>query len=294
MKNILLFIAASIAFVSCDVIDEPYLENPVIPGDTTTPVIIPDIPRRVLLEEFTGYRCANCPQAADLMKQLKGDNDPGRVELLTIHWGVFANPTGIYSNEVDLTNEAAKQIHDLLGVNSYPRIAVSRKVVDGQFTISPGKMEQSMNELLFNGEVGDEGTTDNLADMDVWTEATLNGATISIESNVFYVQDSDPNHHIVHYIVEDSIVGSQLDDRKKPDTHVPDYIHTNTLRDAVNGFFGEPVSETVIPRGDTISFSHTYNVTEFSWQPDQLMILTLITDDSGGEVLQVYKTKVVE
>ena len=179
----------------------------------------------------------------------------------------------------------------MIGVNSYPRIAVSRREFNGQRAVSAGKMEESMLELLFTST--DEDAEVLLADMDIETEATLTGNTLTVLSDILYVATSQEDHHIVHYIIQDSIVAAQLDTRQKPDNLVVNYVHTNTLVGNVNGFFGEPLSATILSRGDTLSLTHSTNIGSEHWDREKLMILSLITDGAGGEVLQLYKTKVV-
>jgi len=276
MKKIFLLIISVFVASSCDQIDRPYGEV-VGPIDTT---VSETILKTVVMEEFTGYRCANCPTAADDMKRLRQLN-PGRVELVTIHTGGFAIPYGIYENEKDFRNSTADEISKLYEVNAYPRIAVSRRQFDGQFALPAGKMEDAMKDVLAEE-----------AALGITTEATLVGNTIDISTELKYIIDSSPSDHVVHYVLEDSVVAAQLDDRKKPNTLVVDYIHTNNLRDNVNGNFGVPVSESVIAAGDSITLTDTYNIANEEWDKEQLLILTMVTEGSGGAVRQAYKTKV--
>ena len=52
------------AFItSCDIIDEPYREK-------TTQDTTKTVKRKILLEEFTGFRCKNCPHAAETIHSL--------------------------------------------------------------------------------------------------------------------------------------------------------------------------------------------------------------------------------
>ena len=61
MKKLLYIFIAAIVLSSCDVISE---------GDRIIPVEVILGERRVLLEEFTGFRCVNCPSAATIAHEL--------------------------------------------------------------------------------------------------------------------------------------------------------------------------------------------------------------------------------
>ena len=80
MKKYLYFILSALAFTSCDVI-----------GDTErfTEIEMPVFERRVLLEDFTGQKCRNCPKAhreISSLKEVYGDN----LIAVSIHAGGYA------------------------------------------------------------------------------------------------------------------------------------------------------------------------------------------------------------
>ncbi len=65
MKKIFYIISIIILyiFVSCDKVEPPYIENPVIIDTNNN-----EGTKRVLIEEFTGHLCPNCPEAAHITK----------------------------------------------------------------------------------------------------------------------------------------------------------------------------------------------------------------------------------
>jgi thiol-disulfide isomerase/thioredoxin len=81
-KNISILAAVLIAasMFSCDKIEPPYRQGGVVTAE-----------RKVLLEDYTGSRCVNCPSAARIahdLKQVYGEN----LIVLGIHTGFFAFP----------------------------------------------------------------------------------------------------------------------------------------------------------------------------------------------------------
>jgi len=72
---------------SCDKIDPPFIE----PGGAGNPNTGTEVVRKILLEDFTGHTCGNCPRAAETtetLKQLYGD----QLIVIGVHMGWFAIP----------------------------------------------------------------------------------------------------------------------------------------------------------------------------------------------------------
>jgi len=90
MKKINLIIftifTLSLTFLTscCDKIDEPYMNT----GDGG---IVGDTVRKVLLEDFTGHYCVNCPAAHVIIEGLEKVY-PKRIVPVVIHAGFFAKP----------------------------------------------------------------------------------------------------------------------------------------------------------------------------------------------------------
>ena len=101
MKKINLIVTLAIllcAFVSCDKIEGPYIT----PDESVeTNVEFPDIDpnnvfRKVLIEEYTGHRCTNCPDGHRELASLHeryGDT----LVAIGIHAGTFALPAAAAS-----------------------------------------------------------------------------------------------------------------------------------------------------------------------------------------------------
>ena len=80
INQITIIIAVILVIVSCDKVNDVRDPNAeVIKGN-----------RKVLVEDYTGHKCGNCPAAADTLKYLT-KKYPGQVIALAIHAGFFAN-----------------------------------------------------------------------------------------------------------------------------------------------------------------------------------------------------------
>ena len=88
MNRFFYVIIATIFMNSCEVIEGPYMNGTIDPIDTTNNVYV----KNILIEDFTGHTCKNCPDAArelDAIHDVYGSQIIG----LAIHAGqTFARP----------------------------------------------------------------------------------------------------------------------------------------------------------------------------------------------------------
>ncbi|MFO8067267.1 MAG: hypothetical protein R6U11_06770, partial [Bacteroidales bacterium] len=127
---LLVFSALIFSFTACDKVEPPYMNEDAGQNDEDTVVV-----RKILLEEFTGHQCPNCPEGMKTANQLKsvyGD----RFLIMSIHTGLFARPTpGDFEN--DYRTEAGDGIAEFFGINQFPVGIVNRTEFDGSTMMSP-------------------------------------------------------------------------------------------------------------------------------------------------------------
>lgn len=99
-NNLLLGFVILLILGACDKIDKPR-EN------TTSLIGVNYIERdnyavagfnKVLLEDYTGHTCGNCPRAAEKAEELKTLYKDSLI-VIAVHAGSFANPTSSYPND---------------------------------------------------------------------------------------------------------------------------------------------------------------------------------------------------
>jgi hypothetical protein len=86
-------------------------------------------------------------------------------------------------------------------------------------------------------------------------------------------------------LVEDSIVDWQ---RWLPHTpeFVPDYVHRNVLRGAINGSFGEVISPGSIAAGVIKLNGHSF-ILNANWNPSHCKVIAFVFDSNDKKILQV-------
>ena len=112
MKKILLFaLGITTLLSSCDVLEGPFDEKVTI--DTTA-----GPKRKILLEDFTGHTCGNCPCAA--YEAIRLDTTyKGRIIVVASHVGFFAEP---YTNgtkfRTDFRTPAGTEVNDYFQIDA--------------------------------------------------------------------------------------------------------------------------------------------------------------------------------
>ena len=146
--------------------------------------------RGVLIEEFTGRLCVNCPYGHMIANAIVDDN-PGKAWAGNIHGGGFA-PTS-YPN---FNTSHAQSIINAFGVTGYPQGVVNRST---SYALSRGEWTVEANEQM-----------GQLAECNVGGQIVINKktrmATLSLE--VYYTSNSAANmNYLTVMMLQDSILG---------------------------------------------------------------------------------------
>ena len=225
--------SAIISLVSCDKIYPPYM-NVTDVSDCS----VPDFPadthhvKTVLLEEFTGHKCINCPEAAFYIHQIKQDYGE-KIITLAIHAGGYATPdeTGDYA--LDLTTDIGTDYNSHFSINSWPRAMFNRDTINNQRTFGnssswDGLIAQIINQpaKIFIQIINDYDNTNR---------------KLCTHVKVTFLEDMDINTKLVVLLAEDSISGFQKNNNTTygavPD--ISNYIFNDVLRESFNSAYGE-------------------------------------------------------
>ncbi len=259
------------AFFSCDIVEPPYKKNSsVTPVDTTK--------RKVLVEDFTGFRCGNCPEASHKAEQI-AELYPDRVILLALHAGPLSIPTP--TRKYDFRTPETREIGDYYGLIATPYGMVSRRKFNGQTLQAPSAWAGFTEETL---------QLEALLKINLTGSYNESSREITANLKLDYIKDSELSHYYAVYIVEDSIVQYQQDDRQFPNIHVNDYVHNHVMRGSMNGTWGLPVSNSIIKAGSSTDLQLKYTIPENKdWRPKKLSLIAIVQNNETKEVLQVEK-----
>ncbi len=262
MKKIYLILSTLclLALASCD--DVPVSER-------LTYVEPPEVGRAVLIEDFTGQYCVNCPRATEEIERLVEQYGDSVVIAVAIHSGPFSKQKGTPS---PLYTEVGDMYFTHWGLSAQPVGLVDR--IFGGMAFSFTDWGAGVNYELTNSKAPVTFVTSTTLDKDT-RQASIEVQTIGLDS----VKVSGK---LQVWLVEDSIDNFQLMPDGSTQEH---YNHMHVLRACVNDPWGDGL---YVYRGEVVT--NTYNITlDPAWVPEHCAIVTFLYDDSG--VRHVSKTK---
>ncbi len=255
LKYILLALSTT-ALVACDEIaeNERYVE--------VDPI---EAKRNVLIEDFTGQACPNCPEAHEVADALMSQY-PDNVITVCIHAGTFAWTEGTKSYPTFKTAEGDTYAREA-GVTEYPSGIINRR---------GGTQSYSEWATIVGEEMAEE--TDCM--MTLAPVFNADSTEISIETTV--TTSSDVAGKLQLWVTESGIVSRQ----KHGASWITNYVHNHIYRASVNGMGGEDVT---LQPFETVTSQHTQAVRE-DWNGKNLAIVAFVYNSDG--VLQVVEKKV--
>ncbi|MDE6271345.1 MAG: Omp28 family outer membrane lipoprotein [Muribaculaceae bacterium] len=250
-RKIVFSLALGAALAACDSIpaDDRYIEVEAV-----------KVERTVLLEDFTGQNCVNCPSAHTIIEALE-EQYAGHLVAVSIHAGVF----GISADNkryTGLMQEEGNVYNDRYGIDEYPK-----GVVDGHTppinadqwaaAVYTDIQQTTPLSITLDAAVGDDGELD-------------------IDCTLSVTEDVDGTLYV--WLTESGIVARQED---KDLGRIPDYVHNNVFRACVNGVDGEGVALRI---GEPHSVSYTLpvkNTDTEKWNPANMAAVAFVKNASG-------------
>jgi hypothetical protein len=279
MKRILtLLLSAGISaliFSGCDQVDPPYTNTNV---DTTgsTPQS-----QKVLLEDYTGHKCGNCPRAtrsAYDLKAIYGD----RLIILAVHAGFFAG-TNIPPFTYDFKCTEGVQLDTDFGVSAAgnPNGLVNRRQVSGSYIIDYLDWGSQVSSIL--GSNPDSPVI-------IEIENSYNASTRELETtvNTEFMSSLSGSYTLTVYLAEDSIINWQKDYDVTPND-IPNYAHREVLRGSMNGTYGTALSASSQGSTATNVFTKTLDA---GWDENHMTVIAFVSDASTKEIIQVQQTEI--
>lgn len=258
--------------------------------------IMPTIPdavvsdRVVLIEEFTGVGCQNCPGGSVELGNLL-EIYPNNLIAVSIHAGFFSKENKWHPDQrFDLRCEDGISLtEEYFGGEpfAYPSATINRELSTTNSLFVglqqwPGKITSELEE---------ETSAFLLIDH------SYNSASRELTMDLFVdvIKDLPADVRLSIMITESDIVDYQLDINAPGDGWVSDYVHKHVLRDMITSFEGEDLSNGVTIRGSNIKNSFTYEVPA-DFVPENCEVIAFIHRNTTEtrEVLQAASAHLVE
>jgi hypothetical protein len=272
-----IIVAILVLMISCH--EEPIRITPIKPEPTE---------RKVLIEEFTGVRCVNCPQGTDEILNLQsiyGDN----LIAVAIHAGFFAQKYN--DSKFDFKTQEGQQLEEWMGAPlGYPSAVINRK-----------KFQDEQNLQLVRqkwaGFIAAEVNTPPA--VKITQEVTYDAVKRELSAKIILLAEQDIQQpvRLSVMLTEDNIIDPQAD-VAAPGGRATEYVHKHVLRAMLTNFDGNPLAdsmdkEQVIER----TFRYTLPHSDLPWwKPQDIKVVSFITSTSPqgpGEVLNAEQTSLM-
>ncbi len=266
----LFIIVLTIFTISCDEVSKPYLQdNGSTPIDTS-------IKKKILLEDYTGFKCGNCPYAHQTIHNLT-DKYPENIVPIAVHCSFFAMPDP--KHNYDFRTTIGTEWDNFFGLSSsgLPKGMINRiGFLNNEHILNHDSWEQVINQAL---------STDAIVNINL--DANLQGNTINIKVDYNYKTKLTNYHNLNVLIVEDSIVQYQKWYGHDPED-VDDYLHMHVLRANVNNTWGDKLDS----QSGTKNYS--FNIPDgVDWKTKNLKVVAFISDVGNTyEVFQAEETAI--
>ncbi|MBR2052117.1 MAG: Omp28 family outer membrane lipoprotein [Bacteroidales bacterium] len=290
MRKLLSIIAVSffmMGMTACDVIDEQdYIKNnggitppehpepdPGETGDFTTS-------KCVLLEDYTGVRCVNCPKAAVIALGLQ-EQYGHSVVVLGVHSGFYSTPIGGFPN---FKSTEGDEWYSFFGFIENPIGTVNRKLNSGVYGLGFADWADAVATTL------QEEATVGMASNVEYDETSRN---LKVDISSKALVELPDTYSLTVCIMEDSIVGKQSIEKVNPDDPevIENYVHRHVFRKTMNGAWGEEINTTAIAPEDVITKSYTTTL-DAAYNADNCYIIAYVSNSNTKEVLQVIEKKI--
>ncbi|MBK7476811.1 MAG: Omp28-related outer membrane protein [Haliscomenobacter sp.] len=232
-------------------------------------------PQMVLIEEFSGVRCVNCPAGSAELEQL-AKIYPGRLVVVSIHAGFFSNPYA--ENRYDFRTAEGNNLINLLGQPlGYPSAVINRKKFEGETDLQ-------LSRTQWAGFIAQELNKTSTVDLKV--TSTFNAGTRELRADVDVKRLdnlADPGTlRLSVFLTENDIQDTQLTPEGKKD----DYLHRHVLRKALTPFDGAPVGGELTAVGVSVRRSFVFTMPQ-GWRPEACMLVAAVhRSGDSWEVLQ--------
>lgn len=296
----------SFLLLNCDRVKDPIIEktsgneriDQYYPGDPSTyqdSIVFPDntnTNRNVLIEDYTGHLCNNCPPAAETAKTIE-ENNPGRVFALGVHAGGATNtfqqtPNDTY--KIDYTTDFGTAYSvEIPGFFGNPQGMVSRVEKDGSLWLFQSEWESAANTLLTTNELK--------ANIQIKTEYFEETGGIFVHYEVEALEDLDPEARVLILLAEKKVVSPQ----KMPDgTTNYNYEHHNVLSGKLSlgsSIWGERLSNTGLKSGEKIQGLAINGINEMNTRRtinadagnDLMVFAIVLTADISTNNFEIYQ-----
>lgn len=266
-------------FSACDTIPEE--ERLIRIQETTEEVPIAPGPskQRVLLEDYTGWRCTNCPSAAKTIAGLQ-EKFSDNLVVMAIHGTSFARPNA-ENHLMDLRTPQGNAWIEEFGISGLPIGMVNRNTFSGSLQVLPANWESSISSILSDKKK-------HVTDFNMGISLKSKENRILVSTETIFLQDYSGALNLSLVVIENQIHGVQKNDDPAVGAvpRIDDFIFNHVMRN--HGSFDNTLMKNDEHRvaGDTIKKSYELTASE-EWNLKNCQVVGFLSSPTTKEIIQV-------
>lgn len=264
----IIYLILLLVVAACEVIPE---------SERIVEVEIAPAKKRVLLQEFTGWQCVNCPQAAEIAHSLKatyGDN----FVVVALH-PYNHNFTDPGAKGPDFRTQEATDYLTFAGggtTTGFPTGTIDITEFNGSYLQDRDAWTTYVSQQL---------TLNTSVDLVVTSTADTTTHQLQIVTEVQATDDNE-NINLVLWLTENKVIAVQA----TQSGYNTNYEHNHILRAALNGTWGEKLPDLLKGETKTVITSYTANK---AWNLNNCTVIAAVINADTKRVLNVWEINVI-
>lgn len=282
MKKLIYFLLVAVFFtMSCE-------EVPVvIPTGSTGggPIINDTVYKTVLIEDYTGVKCPNCPNATIAIEDIRAIFGKDRVVALGVHGRFLTSP--VEPTDTKLSTTFAKKLEDWAAPLSKPAGSINRV---GRETAN-GTAYWTSDIDSWPSLVETELLTPADMTVDFDFEFNETSRTLDVDVTGVGINDIDDGILVSIFLSQNGIIATQETNIGEA-TIIEDYEHEHVLLDGLTDVKGDAFAPSIIA-GEEVekSFSMVLpDAEEVLWNVDD-MDITVFVSTASEDTREVFYVK---
>ncbi len=216
--------------------------------------------KNILLEEYTGINCASCALGHETATTIM-NKYPGRINIINIHSGDFAEPVG---DQPDYRTPYGEKLRSTANASTYPSASINRHIFP--------EYEDHTALQRYNWEDASLQIIDMVSPVNIGMESSYNESErkLSIHIEVYYTAASPESTNRLNLaVLRNNVIGPQAGQGN-------DYVHQHMLKDLITGQFGDTIYQT--NQYDLNTFNYEYILPE-EWSVEDISLVAFVAEN---------------
>lgn len=227
--------------------------------------------KTVLIKDFTGARCVNCPAAAEYAHNLQHQLGEDHIFIMSVHAGYLAQPLGQFPDFLTDEGTAWYNNHD-----SNPLFSVDHVALTDGNTLKVEQIDAPVAAAL---------EEDQAFEIVVTPQFDVTTRQLQVGVQTLALENLDGQFSITVCLVEDHIIGWQT----IPGGVDKEYDFRNVFRGTLNGAYGEEFESLHVDANDSFHFNYSTEINA-DYNADECYLMVYVS--LGDKILQTAVKKI--